>query len=153
MRAVVQRVLEASVYAKRGENLEVTGQVGKGFLVLLGVRNDDTPTDARYLAEKVANLRIFEDNAGKLNRSLLEIGGGALVVSNFTLYGDARSGRRPSFTLAAAGTEARTLYESFGQLLEGQGVPVQYGAFGEEMRIHLVNDGPLTILLDSRKEF
>ncbi len=153
MRAVVQRVLRASVSVVEAGTTREVGAVAQGFLVLVGVRSDDTEEDARYLADKIANLRVFEDEAGKLNRSLLEIGGGALVVSNFTLYGDCRKGRRPSFTEAAPGPQAETLYRHFGSALISQGVPVQYGAFGAEMQIALLNDGPVTLLLDSRRAF
>ena len=153
MRAVVQRVSRASVRVVEGEDSRVVGSVGAGFLVLVGVKNDDTEEDARSLAEKVANLRVFEDDAGKLNRALLDTGGGALVVSNFTLYGDCRKGRRPSFTEAAGGDAASALYRKFGEHLAAQGVSVEYGAFGAQMEIELVNDGPVTLLLDSRRNF
>jgi len=134
MRAVVQRVLQAKVEAiENGERQEV-GAIGRGFLVLVGVRTDDTDADARALADKITGLRVFEDEDGKLNRSLLETGGGALVVSNFTLYGDCRKGRRPSFTEAASGPLAERLYLAFGALLAAQGVPVQYGRFGARCR-------------------
>jgi D-aminoacyl-tRNA deacylase len=149
MRAVIQRVSEARVDTAG----ELSARIGPGLLILLGVRTDDSEEDARYLAEKVANLRIFEDSEGKLNLSLLETGGAALSVSNFTLYGDARKGRRPGFTEAANGEVARSLYELFGARLETLGVPVQYGSFGQEMKVSLVNDGPVTLLLDSRKQF
>ncbi len=153
MRAVVQRVLRAAVsLVEAGETREI-GAIGPGFLVLVGVHSDDTEAEARALADKIANLRVFEDEAGKLNRSLLETGGSALVVSNFTLYGDCRKGLRPSFTEAASGPLAEALYQAFGAALAEQGVPVQYGAFGAEMQVSLVNDGPVTLLLDSRRVF
>lgn len=153
MRVVVQRVSEARVEVVEGESRGIVGTVGAGFLLLVGVKTDDTEDDARYLAEKVANLRVFEDENDKLNLSLIEVRGGALVVSNFTLYGDCRKGRRPGFSDAAPGETAKALYHRFGELLAGQGVPVAYGAFGQMMRISLVNDGPITLLLDSRKQF
>lgn len=153
MRAVIQRVLEASVRVREGENFQEISAIGPGFLVLVGVRIDDTDADARSLAEKVATLRVLEDEVGKLNLSLLETGGSVLVVSNFTLYGDCRKGRRPSFTEAAPGPRAEALYRYFGERLSAQGVPVQYGAFGAEMRVALINDGPITLLLDSRRGF
>jgi D-tyrosyl-tRNA(Tyr) deacylase len=153
MRAVVQRVLQAKVEVIEAEERREVGTIGRGFLVLVGVRTDDTDADARALADKIAGLRVFEDEDGKLNRSLLETGGGALVVSNFTLYGDCRKGRRPSFTEAASGPLAERLYLAFGDLLAAQGVPVQYGEFGAEMQVSLVNDGPVTLLLDSRRAF
>lgn len=153
MRAVVQRVSRASVRNVEGETPVEVGKVGMGFLVLVGVKSDDAEEDARFLAEKVANLRVFEDEEGKLNRALVEVGGGALVVSNFTLYGDCRKGRRPSFTEAAPGAQAETLYRKFGELLAAQGVTVEYGAFGAMMEIEQVNTGPITLLLDSRRGF
>ena len=153
MRAVLQRVLEAKVVVTEGEIRRTSGEIGAGLLLLIGVRSDDTEEDAKILAEKIANLRIFEDEAGKMNLSLLEIRGEALVVSNFTLYGDCRKGRRPSFTEAANGETAKSLFDSFGKLLEAQGVPTQFGVFGATMQVSLVNDGPVTLLLDSRKGF
>jgi D-tyrosyl-tRNA(Tyr) deacylase len=153
MRAVAQRVREASVTVIEGANRQTASQIAAGLLILVGVKTDDTESDARALAEKVANLRIFEDANGKMNRSLLETGGEALVVSNFTLYGDCRKGRRPSFTEAASGSHAETLYLAFGNALESAGVPTRYGVFGAQMEIVLINDGPVTLLLDSRREF
>ncbi|MCS6776667.1 MAG: D-aminoacyl-tRNA deacylase [Chloroherpetonaceae bacterium] len=153
MRAVVQRVVQASVSVVEAGALREVARIGPGLLVLLGIRTDDTEADARYLAEKVAYLRVFEDEAGRLNRSLGDIRGSALVVSNFTLYGDCRKGRRPSFTDAAPADNAAPLYQLFGQQLASTGITVQYGAFGAHMHILLVNDGPVTLLLDSRKEF
>jgi D-tyrosyl-tRNA(Tyr) deacylase len=153
MRAVVQRVSRASVSVVEAGTVREVGAIDQGFLVLVGVRSDDTESDARTLADKIATLRVFEDEAGKLNRSLIETGGSALVVSNFTLYGDCRKGRRPSFTDAAPGPLAETLYKTFGAALAAAGVPVQYGAFGAEMQVALVNDGPVTLLLDSRRVF
>ena len=153
MRAVVQRVLRASVEVLEGREAREVSAIERGFLLLIGIRTDDTERDALSLAEKVATLRVFEDDAGKMNRSLLDVGGAALVVSNFTLYGDCRKGRRPSFTEAASGPSAEALYRAFGAALAAQGVPVQGGVFGAEMRVALVNDGPVTLLLDSRKQF
>ncbi len=153
MRAIVQRVAGASVSVRQDGETKIVGAIEAGFLVLVGVRTDDTLEDARALADKIATLRVLEDGDGKLNLSLLDTGGSALVVSNFTLYGDCRKGRRPSFTDAAPGPLAETLYQAFGQALAERGVPVQYGAFGAEMQVALVNDGPITLLLDSRREF
>lgn len=149
MRAVVQRVTSAQVRVAGN----VTGKAGAGLLVLLGVAVDDDERDARQLAEKIANLRIFEDSAGLMNRSVLDAGGDVLLVSQFTLYGDARKGRRPSFISAAREEVAKPLYELLGRLLERDGIAVGYGIFGADMQVELVNDGPVTILLDSKKTF
>lgn len=149
MRAVVQRVSEASVTVDG----QVVGNIQAGFLVLVGVRQDDTETDADYIADKVVNLRIFEDDAGKMNLSLLDTQGSALLVSQFTLYGDARKGRRPSFIEAMGGDTARRLYESVCAKVAATGVSVATGVFGAEMKVRLLNDGPVTLLLDSRKQF
>lgn len=149
MRAVVQRVAKAWVTV----NGQEVARIGQGLLVLLGVGREDTDEDADYLAMKVANLRIFEDAEGKLNRCLLEVGGAALVVSNFTLYGDCRKGRRPSFTDAAPPEQAERLYRKFCEALKGQGVAVQTGVFQAHMQVGLVNDGPVTLLLDSKRQF
>ena len=149
MRAVIQKVSQSSVTVQG----EVTGQIEQGLLVLLGVTHDDTQQDARYLAEKIANLRIFEDGADKLNLSVKDVGGAVLSVSPFTLYGDCRKGRRPSFTEAARPEQATVLYEQFNCFLEAEGVTVQTGRFQTHMEVALVNDGPVTILLDSRKNF
>lgn len=149
MRAVVQRVSSASVAVEGRE----VGRCGKGVLVLVGISPDDTPAEASWLADKVANLRIFPDDDGKMNRSLLDIGGQALVVSQFTLYGDARKGRRPSFIRAAEGPEAESLYEKSVALLRERGIACGTGEFGANMQVTLVNDGPVTILLDSEKTF
>ncbi|HKM90663.1 MAG TPA: D-aminoacyl-tRNA deacylase [Candidatus Acidoferrales bacterium] len=149
MRAVIQRVSRARVVVEGRE----TGAIGAGMLVLLGVGKEDTPADAAYLAEKSAHLRIFEDENGKMNRSLLETKGGALVVSQFTLYGDARGQRRPSFLEAAPPELASALYEEFVKHLRSLGVPVETGVFRAHMELELVNDGPVTILLDSKKLF
>ena len=149
MRAVVQRVSSASVTVAG----EVVGAIGPGLLVLLGVREDDTQADVIYTANKVIGLRIFEDDAGKMNRSLAESGGAMLVVSQFTLYGDCRQGRRPSFIAAARPEAANALYESFCAEVRGQGLRVETGRFQQHMDVALVNDGPVTLLVDSRKEF
>ncbi|MGH2808219.1 MAG: D-aminoacyl-tRNA deacylase [Actinomycetota bacterium] len=149
MRAVVQRVTRASVTV----DADVVGECGPGVLVLLGISPDDGEAEARWCADKVANLRIFNDDEGKMNLSLLDVGGEALVVSQFTLYGDARKGRRPSFIRAAQGPEAEALYERCIRELEGLGIKCATGRFGAMMDVELVNDGPVTILLDSEKAF
>jgi D-tyrosyl-tRNA(Tyr) deacylase len=149
VRAVVQRVAEASC---RVEGRAV-GAIGPGLVVLLGVGEGDTETDAGYLADKVLNLRVFEDEAGLMNRSVLEAGGGLLVVSQFTLYGDVRKGRRPSYSDAAPPEEANRLYEHFVGRLRPSGLDVATGLFRAMMDLALVNHGPVTILLDSRKLF
>jgi D-tyrosyl-tRNA(Tyr) deacylase len=149
MRAVIQRVSRAEV---RVEGKSV-GTVGKGLVVLLGVARGDQEEDARALADKVAGLRIFEDAAGKLNLALAEVGGGLLVVSQFTLLGDARKGNRPSFIDAAPPEEGEALYQRFCALLRDKGLPVATGIFRATMEVELVNEGPVTILLDSRKAF
>ncbi|MBL3593200.1 MAG: D-tyrosyl-tRNA(Tyr) deacylase [Synergistaceae bacterium] len=145
MRAVIQRVTKASV-AVDGR---VVGAIGRGFLVLLGVTHDDAEAQARWLAEKIVNLRLFEDDAGKLNLSLLESGGEILVVSQFTLYGDCRKGRRPSFIAAAEPEKAKFLYEEFVDSLKALGPPVSSGVFQAHMAVELVNDGPVTLILDT----
>lgn len=147
MRAVIQRVTSASVTVDG----RVAGKIGAGLLVLLGVSRTDNPESAAYLAEKIASLRIFSDEAGKMNLSLLDIGSSALVVSQFTLYGDTRGGRRPSFLQAAPPEEASRLYEEFVRSMRALGVAVETGIFQAHMRVELVNDGPVTILLDSEK--
>lgn len=147
MRAVVQRVSEASVSVEG----EVLGRIGPGLMVLIGVQEEDGEKDFQYIAEKVPHLRIFEDGQGKMNRSLLDMGGAVLAVSQFTLLGDARGGRRPSFIQAARPEKADPLYERLVACWRGQGIQVATGAFGAEMKVALVNDGPVTILLDSRK--
>lgn len=147
MRAVVQRVTRARVTV----DAQVAGEIGPGLLILLGVSKADNPESGTYLAEKIANLRIFADAAGKMNLSLLDVKGAALVVSQFTLYGDTRGGRRPSYIQAAAPEEANKLYEGFVQSLRALGVPVETGVFQAHMEVELTNDGPVTILLDSEK--
>jgi D-aminoacyl-tRNA deacylase len=150
MRAVVQRVSRAKVTV--GDR--VTGAIEAGLLVLLGAGQGDTEADLAYVVDKIANLRIFADAAGKMNRSVLDVGGGVLVVSQFTLYGDARQGRRPAFTGALEPTAARALYDlALTQLRQAGVADVQAGEFAADMDVELVNDGPVTILLDSRKAF
>lgn len=149
MRAVVQRVKEASVKVDG----DTVGLIGAGFLVLLGVAKDDGEKDASYTADKVAGLRVFDDGDGKFNLSLTDVEGAVLAVSQFTLYGDARGGRRPSFTEAAGAELGRSMYELFIDKLESKGIEVQRGVFGAKMEVALVNDGPMTILIDSRKQF
>ncbi|HHH40682.1 MAG TPA: D-tyrosyl-tRNA(Tyr) deacylase [Chloroflexi bacterium] len=144
MRAVVQRVSRASVTVDG----QVVGAIGRGVVVLLGVTHNDGEAEAAWLARKIAGLRIFEDEAGKMNASLLDVGGEALVVSQFTLYGDARKGRRPSFTRAAPPEIAAPLVDRFAELLRQAGVPVQTGRFGAHMLDEIHHDGPVTILLD-----
>jgi D-tyrosyl-tRNA(Tyr) deacylase len=149
MRAVVQRVSRAKVTI----GSEITGQIGLGLLVLLGVGAGDTQADADYLAEKIIALRIFEDSGGKMNLSVVEVGGAILAVSQFTLYGDARRGRRPSFDRAAPPARARELYEYFVERIRIVGLRGETGRFQETMQVELVNEGPVTILLDSAKTF
>ena len=149
MRAVVQRVRRARVTA--GD--KVAGDIGLGLLVLLGVGHEDREADADYLADKIAGLRIFEDDAGKMNLAVAEIEGSVLVVSQFTLYGDARRGKRPSFDAAAPPERARVLYEYFVQRIRAAGLGCETGRFQETMQVELVNDGPVTILLDSSRAF
>jgi D-tyrosyl-tRNA(Tyr) deacylase len=149
MRAVVQRVSRAQVTVIG----EITGQIGPGLLVLLAVGRDDTEADAIYLAEKIAGLRLFEDDQGKMNRSVQEVGGSVLAVSQFTLYGDVRRGKRPSFDAAAPPEKARQLYEFFVEKIRAAGLRCETGRFQEMMKVELVNEGPVTILLDSAKGF
>lgn len=149
MRAVVQRVSRASVKV----NGEFTGQIAEGLLVLLGVGHDDAESDAAYLAEKIAGLRIFEDDAGKMNRSVTDIAGAVLAVSQFTLFGDVKKGKRPSFDAAARPEQARDLYERFVAAVRALGLRCETGRFQETMEVELVNHGPVTILLDSKKLF
>lgn len=149
MRAVVQRVTQASITV----DSEVIGAIERGLLVLLGVASDDTDEDAHLLADKIVQLRVFEDDAGKMNLSLAESGGALLVVSQFTLYGDCRKGRRPSFIAAAPPELAERLYQTFVAAVAVQGIAVATGRFRAHMRVALVNDGPVTLLLDSRKAF
>ena len=149
MRAVVQRVTRAKVTVDDA----VTGEIAGGLMVLLGVAARDTAADAKYMAEKIAHLRIFTDDAGLMNRSVIDTGGAVLLVSQFTLHGDARKGRRPSFIDAAKEPLASDLYELTGTELEALGLRVAYGVFGADMQVELINDGPVTLLLDSEKTF
>jgi D-tyrosyl-tRNA(Tyr) deacylase len=149
MRAVVQRVSRAKVTVAE----EITGEIGIGLLVLLGVGHDDNEAGADYLADKIIGLRIFEDDAGKMNRSVTDAGGAILVVSQFTLYGDVRKGKRPSFDGAASPQKARALYEHFVDRIRSSGLRCETGRFQEMMDVELVNSGPVTILVDSEKGF
>jgi D-tyrosyl-tRNA(Tyr) deacylase len=149
MRAVVQRVSRAQVRV----DAEVVGAIDQGFLVLVGCGQGDGDADVEYLADKVANLRVFEDDAGLMNRSLADVGGAVLAVSQFTLYGDCRKGRRPSFTAALAPEPAQALYEKFVARLRGAGLRVETGRFRAMMDVELVNCGPVTLLLDSQRQF
>lgn len=144
MRALIQRVCEASVTV--GD--EVVGAIGQGYVILLGVGRGDTDEQAAWLATKIAGLRVFEDDEGKFNRSILEVGGAALVVSQFTLFADARKGRRPSFVDAAPPEMAEPLVERFADLLRAEGIPVEMGVFGARMLVEIHNDGPVTIWLE-----
>jgi D-tyrosyl-tRNA(Tyr) deacylase len=149
MRAVVQRVSRARVTVETS----VAGEITAGLLIFLGVGRDDTSAVAASMAEKIANLRIFEDDQGKMNRSLLDVSGSALVISQFTLYGDARGQRRPSFIAAAPPEQAKKLYEDFTEALRSLGITVATGVFQAMMSVELINEGPVTILLDSDKTF
>jgi D-tyrosyl-tRNA(Tyr) deacylase len=149
MRAVVQRVSRAQVRVEG----EISGEIGLGVLVLLGIGREDTEADATYLAEKISGLRIFEDDEGKMNRSVQEVGGSVLAVSQFTLYGDVRRGKRPSFDGAAVPEQARQLYEFFVEQIRAAGLRCETGRFQAMMQVALVNEGPVTILVDSRKGF
>jgi D-tyrosyl-tRNA(Tyr) deacylase len=146
MKAVIQRVSHASVVVEG----ETVGQIGNGFLVLLGAGRDDTDEDVRYVASKIANMRIFSDADGKFNLGLAEVGGSILLVSQFTLYADTRKGRRPSFVDAAPPEQAEALVDRCAQLLREAGIHVETGRFGAHMEVSLLNDGPVTILLDSK---
>lgn len=149
MRLVVQRVLESSVSVDG----KVVGAIGKGYMVLVGVEDKDTPDDVRYCVEKTAGLRIFEDDAGKMNRSIQDVGGEILAISQFTLHGDARHGRRPSFITAARPELAVPMYEAYCKGLRDKGIHVETGIFQADMKVSLINDGPVTLLLDSRRVF
>jgi D-aminoacyl-tRNA deacylase len=149
MRAVVQRVSRARVTVGN----DVIGDIGCGLLVLLGVGAEDSAADADYLSGKIIGLRLFEDDSGKMNRAVGEVGGRVLVVSQFTLYGDVRRGKRPSFAAAAPPQRARDLYQYFVERVRASGLPCETGRFQEMMQVELVNDGPVTILLDSSKAF
>lgn len=149
MRAVVQRVLEARVQVEGA----IVGRIGRGILVFMGVAQGDTPEDAGTLADKIAHLRLFPDADDKMNLSILDVEGGILVISQFTLLGDCRKGRRPSYAAAAPPVQARILYETFVEALRQTVGVVETGRFQELMQVHLVNDGPVTLLIDSRKTF
>ena len=149
MRCVIQRVTSASV-AIDGK---VVGQCGKGYMILIGVSVDDAEKDLQYMATKIPTLRIFEDENGKMNKSILDVGGEILAVSQFTLYGDARNQRRPGFTAAARPDKAVPMYEALVQAWRDQGIHVETGVFGADMQVSLVNDGPVTMLMDSTKLF
>ncbi len=149
MRAVVQRVRSASVTVEG----KIVGEIAHGFMVLLGVAGDDTQEDLNYISSKLVGLRVFEDDDGKMNRSIVEAGGAMLIVSQFTLYGDCRKGRRPSFIEAGRPEIAKPLYEQLVDEIRRQGIPVETGIFQAQMDVSLINDGPVTLLLDSRKQF
>lgn len=149
MRAVIQRVTSGSVSVTGRE----VSRIERGFVVLVGVARGDGPGDVEYLADKVAGLRVFEDETGKMNLNLIEAGGAVLAVSQFTLYGDARKGRRPSFSEAAPAAEAAGLYQHFVEALKVRGIAVATGVFQAMMQVAIMNDGPVTILLDSRRGF
>ncbi|MFB0553291.1 MAG: D-aminoacyl-tRNA deacylase [Phycisphaerae bacterium] len=149
MRAVIQRVLQAEVKVE-GQQI---GKIDRGLLVYLSVGKEDTVNDAQFMADKLANLRIFADEAGKMNRNVLDVDGQILLVSNFTLHGDCRKGRRPGFDAAAEPTSAQQLYEKVIELIAQQGIAVEKGAFGEYMHVSSINDGPVTFLLDSSRLF
>jgi len=149
MRAVVQRVSRAAVKVDG----QLTGEIGKGLLVLVGVAQDDSEADGDYLGDKVAGLRVFEDSNGKMNLSVAEVGGAVLAVSQFTLFGDVRRGKRPSFDAAARPQQAKALYEYFVERIRARGLRCETGRFQEMMQVELVNSGPVTILLDSKKLF
>ncbi|MBO8160336.1 MAG: D-tyrosyl-tRNA(Tyr) deacylase [Thermosipho sp. (in: Bacteria)] len=149
MRAVVQRVLEASVEVDN----QIIGKINKGLLVLLGVGKEDTEKDIEYLVDKIINLRIFDDKEGKMNLSLLDVKGELLIVSQFTLYGDCRRGRRPSYSDSAPPDKAKVFYSKFIEKAKKYGINVSTGSFGAYMKVSLINDGPVTLLLDSKKVF
>ncbi|MEE4239988.1 MAG: D-aminoacyl-tRNA deacylase [Desulfopila sp.] len=149
MRAVIQRVSRATVYS----NNRTSGKIDKGLLVLLGIQTEDGEAEINWMAEKIAHLRIFEDNNGKMNLSLLDIRGEMLIVSQFTLYGDCRKGRRPGFSSAAPPETAQPLYRKFITRVEKTGIRTSTGDFGAQMQVELINDGPVTLLLDSEKTF
>ncbi|WP_294371804.1 D-aminoacyl-tRNA deacylase [uncultured Clostridium sp.] len=149
MRAVVQRVTSSSVKVDG----EVIGSIKKGFNVLLGICKDDTVEDLKYIKEKIINLRVFQDENEKMNLSIIDVRGEILAISQFTLYGDCRKGRRPNFMEAMGGEEAKNLYNQFIEMLKESGLKVETGEFGADMKVEINNDGPVTILLDSRKNF
>jgi D-tyrosyl-tRNA(Tyr) deacylase len=149
VRAVIQRVSRARVHV----GAETVGEIGPGLLALVGVAADDGPADIAYIAGKIRDLRVFEDEHGKMNRALCDTGGAVLAVSQFTLYGDVRKGRRPSFDRAAAAADGRMIFDAVVADLRAAGVTVETGTYGAHMQVELVNDGPVTILVDSRREF
>jgi D-tyrosyl-tRNA(Tyr) deacylase len=149
MRAVIQRVISARVFV----NGQTEGEIAHGLVAFIGVANDDGPQDVQYVADKIRDLRVFDDRDGKMNRSIVEAGGAVLAVSQFTLYGDCRKGRRPSWDAAAAAPVARALYEDVVASLRRAGLQVETGIFQARMQVQLVNDGPVTLLLDSRRQF
>ena len=149
MRAVVQRVTSSKVTVDN----RLVGSIDRGFNILIGISNDDTIEDLKYIKDKVLNLRVFEDENDKMNLSLLDVKGDILAISQFTLYGDCRKGRRPNFMNAMGGKEAKELYEKFVDMLKESGLKVETGEFGAHMSVDIQNDGPVTILLDSKKEF
>lgn len=149
MRAVVQRVTYSSVKVDG----KIVGEINKGFNVLLGISKEDTEEDMKYIKDKIINLRVFSDENDKMNLSLLDIKGELLLISQFTLYGDARKGRRPNFMNALGGDEARVFYEKFIEMMKETGLKVETGIFGADMKVDIKNDGPVTILLDSSKAF
>ena len=153
MRAVVQRVAHAQVAVLTEQDQRVSGEIQQGLMVLLGVAHGDTDSDARYIADKIAHLRVFTDAEDKMNLSVLEVGGSVLLVSQFTLYGDVRNGRRPSYIEAARPEKAAHVYELVAKLLRGHGLTVATGEFQTHMQVSLCNDGPVTLLLDSDKQF
>ncbi len=149
MRAIVQRVSESKVVVDG----KTVGEIGEGILILLGVEQDDTEKDVLYMAEKIANLRIFQDGEGKMNLSTLDVKGSALIISQFTLMGDCRKGRRPSYSTSAKPELAIPLYEMFIKEMQKQGVPTKEGVFQAMMDVHLVNSGPVTLMIDSNRKF
>lgn len=149
MRAVIQRVDEASVSVEA----QVVAQIGRGLLVLVGVENDDTGEDLSFLKRKIVNLRVFDDEAGRMNLAVREVGGSILLVSQFTLHGDTRRGNRPDYTRAAPAERARELYSQLVDDIRAEGIPVESGIFQAMMKIQLINDGPVTLIVDSKKEF
>lgn len=149
MRTVIQRVSRAQVSIEN----KVKGSIGKGLVVFVGISPEDCQKDLQWLAEKIVHLRIFEDNAGKMNRSLTDIKGEVLIISQFTLYGDCRKGRRPGFSGAAPPLKAEPIYQQFVEEVKSKGIQVETGTFQAEMQVELINDGPVTLLLDSEKKF
>ena len=149
MRAVVQRVTYSSVKVDG----EIVGEINKGFNVLLGISKEDTEEDMKYIKDKIINLRVFNDENDKMNLSLLDVKGELLLISQFTLYGDARKGRRPNFMNALGGEEAKSFYDKFVEIMKETGLKVETGIFGADMKVDIKNDGPVTILLDSSKNF